>query len=211
MAFTVCGVVLSIFSIWMSKVVFSGEDAWLNESGMWMLLGVFGMTSVLAGFAGIMDVIAEKDMKFMWVDMPKKCTGRYEPFMRYERTCPLCEGTGFLEAQKLHDGKINLLIFHVRCNTCGYDVGFPWLSRGFAYAIFYALITAGCLIALKLYIIGGVEYMLELALGWIVFIMLGVVLYMISNYLILRNAIFRKYIDKRIVAWLRHASDGPQR
>jgi hypothetical protein len=197
-SFVICGVALAIYCLRMSMTEFTGEDAWLNEPGAWLLLAVLGMVFILAGFAGIMDYISQRDAKFSWVDLPTKYTGRPEPFMRYERKCPICGMKGNLEAQKLHNGRMNLMIFHAKCSLCGYDVELPWLTRGFVFAFLFTMIGGSMYIIWQLYNLGGLIAILEMAVHVFFLIMLGIVLYMVSNYLILKSRLIGRFIDWQI-------------
>jgi hypothetical protein len=201
-AFIVAGVILIFLGLCTSLFEFSERYAWLDDPDARIFLTILGPLMGLAfvggGFAGIMAVVAERDPKFKWVEMPKDFTGRPEPLMIYERECPLCHGTGTLEAQKLHDGKVNLLVFHAKCPQCGYNVELPWLSRGAAYAMFYIMLATGFFIAWYIYLNGWFMAFWEIALNGFVIVMLGVVLYMVSNYLMFRSKIVGRYIDNNI-------------
>lgn len=201
-AFIVAGAVLILLGLCTSLFELSEKYAWLDDPEARIFLTVLGPLMGLAfvgvGFAGIMDVVAERDPKFKWVEMPKDFTGRPEPLMRYERVCPLCHGTSTLEAQKLHDGKVNLLSFHAKCHPCGYDIELPWLSRGVTYAMFYIMLATGIFIAWYIYLNGWFMAFWEIALNGFVIVMLVVVLYMVSNYLMLKCKIIGRYVDKNI-------------
>jgi len=190
---------MAVLCFYFSRVEFTGENAWLNEPGAWLLIAALGMAFALAGFAGIMDAISERDAKFTWVDLPARRTGKPEPFMRYQRTCPTCKGQGFLEVRIINKRKINAPVFHASCRSCRYDIRFPWMSKGFVLVLFAILMATATAITWQVCIEGGTHVLFSIAHHWLALIMLGAVLYMVSNYLILRNRVVGWYIDRQII------------